>query len=277
MNTVLSLKKTIMSDPDLSLLVGVTFSQKRRKLFIGRLMQLLPKGVVKSAVETSVSALGDGVANEDELHRFVWMLAGNVNRLKRGQPVYPWQRYKADEWMPVQIVATYPKRDLRDVLGAEFVFRVLAGSACPMLVTKFWSIKFCRFLAPQLGFTRRGAAQFAEPSQLVGLRAYAHFTKNKSGTGLYFDQVLAGFSDHNRTLMKNRARVEFECPENFIHPCHRCHVGYDKCPVGTHPKTFVNSYCSSCETDSWFDPSKPKITVCINCFIKGNTRHHVGT
>lgn len=253
--------------------MGVPLSTKRRKLLINRLMELLPKGVSKQAVIDSVAVVGDIIRTEEELDNFLWLLAGNTGKLKLGKPAYPWRRHRSDEWMPLQIVSSYPRRDYKDALGCDFVFRVLAGSACPMLVSKFWTLKFCRFVATQFGFSRRGTAQFEEPSQFVGLRLHAFFEAGGSGRHPFFQKVHVAFADHNRWLLKSRARVDFDCPNGFMHPCYKCHVGYDQCPVGTHPKTFVPKFCPSCETESLFDPSKPKVLMCVNCQIKESTQH----
>jgi hypothetical protein len=70
----------------------------------------------------------------------------------------------------------------------------------------------------------------------------------------------------NRThVLGLRCRAKQACPEGFTHPCYQCVAGRDKCPAGTHAKTYVRGECSVCgDPSALMDPgaTSPR---CVKC------------
>ena len=83
-----------------------------------------------------------------------------------------------------------------------------------------------------------------------------------------FDKVKVTntFEQYNREIMRNRARLGgFQCPANYRHRCFNCPIGYDKCSVGTHPRTYIKHQCVSCDKLAWTDPKCSEQGTCVDC------------
>jgi len=139
-----------------------------------------------------------------------------------------------------------------------------------MLITKFWTRKFCNYLSQTLGFSKPwGNFPFKRQAELVGMRMYGLLEREKCSRELFFDNLRgsSGTSKYNRDLMKQRKRMGFKCPQDYKHECWKCHVGYDKCPVATHPRTYVKEECGVCEQVLFHDPRNLEMQTCIKCQI----------
>jgi len=171
-----------------------------------------------------------------------WRLAGNVDLLRAGTAVPPWNMQREKEWMPVQIQAYQEGTNNRGAPGGHFRMRVMAGTACPLQLSKFWTKRFCRYIAVKvLGYSKRsGNAPLSHISELVSLRLWVQIDPELCRPGLPgFEHVgmTAGLKKWNHELIKKRFRQGFLCPYSFDHHCYQCAIGYERCPAATHRET----------------------------------------
>jgi hypothetical protein len=225
----------------------------------------LQKTITRDALWESILPHAGQVLTLEKLKEIAWRIAGNLPRLKEGKYATPWTSQSEQEWMPMQIVASSLGRDYFDKLGATFQFRVLAGTACPLLIEKFWTRPFCGYLASDMGFSKPwGKYPFRDTCQFVGTRLYGQFTPETCEGAPMFEviSIPSAFKKANQELLKQRARIGFECPHGFTHACRNCHVGYDQCPAAVHPYTYETRECPACKRDMLFDKGS---RVCIAC------------
>lgn len=239
---------------------------------VNHLSQVLPGSLRRDAIfETARQLLGIELTPE-VCHKFCWMLAGNMPVLKSGRAVVAWHGQVSDEWVPLQATrCEFGRHPKHNALGDMLTLRILAGSPTGMTTTRFLSRRFAVALARRLGFSAHYEKYpFSEAKQLVGLRFLGEITPLKSTTEPRFDRIECPQSlvDYNRELLKLRLH-HIPCPRNYLHPCHRCVVGYRDCPAGTHRLTYVKQICPKCGEETYFDPdSRPKTEApwhCIKC------------
>lgn len=244
---------------------------------VSLILEVLPDNVVAPTIRDSVSHLLGTHIDENVLDEVCWRIAGNVKRLRQRHPVPPWKIQRIPEWVPVQITACKREKTTKGNMGALFQFRALAGTSASRTMDKFWSLKFCRYIAPDLGFSkfqrqRPMVFPYTAPEQLVGLRLSVQVTPELSGTSPGF--TLIGYSPSFTSFNKNtlgcrfRTIKEFKCvmdltPEEL--PCHHCPVGFTKCRAGTHRNDWVKQECPKCkEEEAFFDVDR-KSDVCVDC------------
>lgn len=272
---VLSLRDEIATDWQLLQLLDAELGTVELKFLWHGICEKLPKKITPAAVMDSLRPYAGQPLTEKLLKQLAWRIAGNVHRLSAGKYAGPWTRQDEDEWMPLQIVDSAVGRSSTGAPGATFRFKVLAGSACTELVSRFWSRKFCRFLADRFGFSKPwGKYPFRDTVQLVGMRLLGEFKQELCLGQPVFDKIMVSgpLKSHNQHLAKSRARVGFECPEGYKHECRHCPIGYDQCPVGTHPYTYHVQHCDQCLQESYFD--KRNNICCIACQERHNMSAH---
>ena len=149
--------------------------------FVEDVWRSLPSGTNLSAVFESLRGAAGRELTLPLVEETMWRLAGNLDLLKAGRAVCTWTAQRADEWMPVQVVRAVPCLNRRKQPGYMFTFRVLAGTACPLLIHKHWTRPACAVAAKHVGHTRRnGKYPYKHPQQLVGLRMYCLVTSKLS-------------------------------------------------------------------------------------------------
>jgi hypothetical protein len=266
-------------------LVIDVFNHYQGHLIVGeRLDQLtaalhrtLPGGIARDTVFESIRYLAGQQLGSAEGLRLAWRLAGNLDRLREGQAVLPWANQARDEWVPLQFLRSLPSRNNYDVRGITYTLRVLAGTSCPMRVTVFWKKQIVRMAASKVGFSQPwGKYPFHRSSELVGLRMMGLVVAARSQS----QPAVYNFDCPDSMVQWNREHVLYQrfrakghpCPQNWSHPCHRCVVGYDQCPAGTHYRTFERGTCDACgHADQMFDPELNSVH-CINCTIRERLR-----
>lgn len=242
--------------------------------------KLVDKQVPEHLYRDSLSQYVGWEMNRNLIELLAWRLAANRATLRDGQPVYPWTGQTRPEWVPLQI------RDVSWTISARngrptnaVKLRVLAGTSCGMTLHRHWSPQFCTYLARKfLGFANRRHqphCQYEHSSQLTGLMLYGLMTPEFSSSkapGFQQVRVPESLRQSNRKLLLRRDRVDFQCPEQFQHPCHGCPIGYDRCPCGTHSRSYAKLYCSGCKQVTWFDPANQGSGLCITCSRKSKIR-----
>jgi len=250
-------------------LSGETFSK-----FIDTILQFMPPNVDRKTINLSVLENVGKSLTKEEMFNLSWRLAGNLDSLNTGIAVPSWINQITDEWVPVQIINSEPYRNRYNDKGHLFDFRIMAGTSCPQIITKFWSNRFCHYIAKQLGFTNSyGEMPLLDGSEFVSMRLQVLIEAERSYEYPVFDKVHTTQSciNWNRKILKLRKRLSAPCPNDFTHECYRCFVGYSDCPAGTHSETYEKKYCTSCNQMAYTDTMKDT-AICINCANKFNLR-----
>lgn len=256
-------------------LVGARFD---RMVSIAR--EVLPGTIPGRAIEDTFRVLAGKPLDPVTLDATCWRAAGNMPVLRRGKGVLPWRVQRYYEWVPLQILGCRQSRGPRERIGARYSFRVMAGTPCPLVLTKWWSREFCRFRANDFGFSRpaRGSQPASHPyaaqDQLVGLRVYALIEPKLCAQEPGFRALgwPPSVHDWNLELIRRRLRVDpgYTCPKKLpaTFPCHKCPAGYISCPAGTHRQNWVQKPCEACQRPlAWFDP-ETAADVCVDCTVK---------
>ena len=240
-------------------------------------MQMIPlfkrhfPDAVDSALRESLALLVGTEISRETLVKIGWILAGNEHRLRGGITVSSWHKQPFDEWVPVQIMDCQLRRTKFGKSGADFTFLILAGLASSEKVKRFWSSRFCAYAAPDIGFTKPWLRlPFKKMAEFVGLRIIVKVEAEKSKQVPFFDKidVTPAMVEDNRQLIRKRLRVGFTCPKEYTHPCALCHIGYDGCECGTHPRTYVKVHCEECSELAWTDPRLLSLRICLKCHRK---------
>lgn len=247
--------------------------------FVREVCKILPKRIPFDPVFVSLRHLAGEVLTPAVLRDNFWRLAGNLDRLL-GKPVPPWTRQGFKEWVPVQIESAKRRRGGRGDLGWLFTFRIAAGTSCPLTIQKFWSDKFCRYLAPDLGFSTRRIsdrskvvpqARYQHPTELVTLRLHVLVDPELCGREPGFDKVRVQSADRewNREQLCFRDRLDAEhaCPKDMPRSvaCFRCPIGYKACRAAVHREDYTFGFCPDCNRDDV--PFDPELSTerCIEC------------
>lgn len=212
----------------------------------------------------------------------VWRLAGNLRRLAAGEAVPPWTRQRTPEWAPVRVLGL--RRALQGKNpGYRFVLRFEAGGPAGMRVDKFWSTKFCYFVAPQLGFSNQPPKdekpytlwyEFRHPREFVGLTFYVLVSPSvcRGSPGFTVLRLSATCLKDNREMMRKRTRYEppYVCPRGYpaTKACHRCAVGYVHCPAACHKHDYVVRACIVCNKDKAVYDVDVARDMCLECYEK---------
>jgi hypothetical protein len=242
-------------------------------------LAMVHRAVPDVPVETlglSARAFLDRVLTDQALGEFAWRVAGNIRLLKKGIPVTAWSTQAAEEWMPLYVARAQPGRNRRDESGHWLTFRVMAGTACPMQVRRFWTRPQSRYVSGVVGFDPRVRVgrHFAGGEHFVGMLLYGLFEPRLSEErpGFHKVRVSATMRRYNVSLIEGRmARPCPTPPFHYEHPCTSCTIGYDICPLAVHARTFVAGRCAGCgRADALFDPERPE--YCVSCTHKKDTK-----
>jgi hypothetical protein len=225
----------------------------------------LPDSVSRSALFESIRVLAGTTLTQQNAKTLAWRLAGNIDKLIDGKPAFPWTQQLEDEIVPVCVEDIKPTHR-RKISGYSFKCRALAGSPCPMSFTEFVSAASCRAISRTLGFSAPwGPYPYSTPLQFVNLLFFAHIEAARSRNVPSFMRVTASSSmvAVNREKIEVRCRAK-PCPDGFEHPCASCWAGYDQCPYGVHPQTYIVQHCNTCNSDGFFNPGESNI-ACQQC------------
>lgn len=272
LNRVFRLKRKIEDDLGLLAMLDVPLRGEDFRVFVDNMYAAVGDSRVPyESLRDSLLHLAGSPVSRHMLHEEGWRIAGNLNRLRIGKHVPPWRTQTRPEWVPLQITDHVPFRSKRGKIGGIFTFRILAGTSCSLVVEKFWTREFARYLSAKLGFSLPwGQLPFQRLPEFMSLRLYGLIEPERSHTQPFFDQVAAPGSvlAYNRKLLKARKRVGFACPKQWDTPCFQCPIGYDRCRCGTHPRTFVRGVCEKCKQERWMDPQHEELRLCMECFIR---------
>lgn len=251
--------------------------------FLELVQEILPGTVHLQTLEDSLRHVAGTTMTAEAIDSVAWRLAGNHKRLLDRKAVPPWHVQKFLEWVPVLIINCRKSRNGRGALGATFGFRILAGTSCGLIAYKWWSQKFCRFVAKDLGFTRargRRASRFpfTAVEQLVNLRMLIRINPDLCNKEPAFDKVSRAVSmkawNTETVKCRFRAQPSFEClmEKGPDFPCQTCPIGFLRCRAATHRHDWVAKRCEHCKKDdAMFDPEIHG-DMCIDCTNKESYR-----
>lgn len=227
----------------------------------------LPSTVSRNAVFETIRLLAGTQLTQKSAARLAWRLAGNTDALIAGEPVPPWTRQISDEIVPVCVEKVVPTRR-KDKAGFLFYCRALAGTSCAEVFTQFFSANSCRAISRIVGFSTNswGPYQYAGIGMhFVNMLFFAHVEAVRSRDRPAFHRVsiTSSMLKANKELLEVRCRVK-PCPQNLLHPCTNCQVGYNECGYATHANTYLEAHCRVCNSSAFFDPENPS-TMCVNC------------
>lgn len=240
--------------------------------FMREFAAVFNKPIPYEAFLGSVMTMAGQEVSRDSIQATAWRLAANLNRLLKGRPVPPWLGQTEAEWVLIDVVRAKPGRTAKGKPGHTYDYRVLNGLPAGLRFNTFRSKKQARFIAKSIGFSKfsRMRLAFRDGMELVGMKMYVLLDPELStpdGPGFYHFHATGSCKAANRELMKMRRRV-IPCPEGFSLAevaCPRCPYGYDHCPAGCHPATYVTKMCPRClTTTAWYDPTSPCV-VCVDC------------
>jgi hypothetical protein len=245
----------------------------------------LPGELHRPTLEDSLRHLAGALVTPELLDDTCWRLAGNLTRLRHRKAVPPWHGQQLMEWVPLQVLGCRRVKNARGRLGARLRFRIVAGTPCPRIVDRWWSMTQCRVYAPEFGFSRpvgRNAQPrhpYGVPEQLVSLRLYGLIEPQLCGVEPAFRVVgwPDSVADWNREVIRRRLRVDpgYTCPRGYPtqFQCHRCPAGYVDCLAATHKHEWRTGPCPECHRpDALFDPDDTG-GLCVDCTIQGAYRH----
>lgn len=272
LQTIQRLKAKLESDVDVIAFIGWPLTGSVYHDFVETVHNVLPDGIDVTTVSKSLIDLLGKELSEELLQPVAWRLAGNVRRLRDGIPATVWTRQQVDEWVPLLVKEVKLTHSRLGKPEAELITKAVAGSPASMPISLTWSRKFCHARSRHVGFTPGwGKLPYRHPYEFVGLRLTGMVSAEESNGHPVVSKVLddepSSVVNYNRRIISARLRRPesgFTCPKEYEHPCHLCPIGYDDCPVGTHPNTFVMRYCTTCKQDNWSDPGR-RGKVCVDC------------
>ena len=224
---------------------GLRLDANNIQVFAESVCKAMPK-VKSDVVYDSMEHMAGQGLTPRILREIAWRLSGNKKSLEQQEPVHPWTVQRELEWAPVQIISCQPEANPRSkFFGANYALRVMAGSACPLIVVKWWSAKFAKSLAIKGGYTRRrNKYPFQDISELVNMRFLVQLEPKLSRGKPGFAQITCASSlmKWNRQIIQKRfrkkGRENWPCPMRYTHPCFKCHIGYLDCEAAVHRDTF---------------------------------------
>lgn len=223
---------------------------------------------VTRAVRDTISAhVGGLMPDVQTLKDFASILAGNVHKLKAGQPVLRWGEQTTPEWVLAVVTDTRPYHAQgKNVHGTMLTFRILTGGAATRDVEQFFSDMGLNRMAKRLGVKGHKDRHAVHPRELVLMYV---LVKLKAGLELAVERYADKLSlvTRNRKKAAYRAAYKKQCPKQSKWPCVFCAHGLDVCPLGTHLKSYTRRMCVHGHM-GWVNPDVETGT-CLACQQRG--------
>lgn len=245
---------------------GLTLTANTLRDLTDDIYRVLPNYVSHDAVFETCRTLAGAELDKKTAAEFAWRVAGNIDLLLASEPIIPWTRQYADEWMPIQVTRV-DAASRRHNSGYMFECRTLAGSYCPGVFTQYLSRASCAAISRRVGFSKN--RPYTNGLYFTNLRFWALIEAARSTESLHFQQVdcAPAMQEHNRKIIAIRTRAE-ACPQQYDHPCERCIVGRDSCVAAIFSRQLVKKHCEVCSADSYFDLERSD-RVCFLCWQSG--------
>jgi len=260
--------KLVVAD-EVSNFIGSSLSTDEFPQLVDAICKYLPPSIGQDVVSTTLSPLLSQEVTEEGLDEMFWRLTGNLDLLRAGRPATGWCVPVVDTWCPV-LVLRADKRTERKRAGYFLRMRMLQGPGSGMIVGKFFSNRFLKFIAGDFGFSQRAALPYVSALDMVLLQCCVSISpKSSDKPKITKVTVLSSQKVYNKQQLQIRFRKPkvFSCPKLFKHACRQCPIGYKDCVAGTHEFTFKSMLCDICKSKAWFDPELSE-EMCIGCYNK---------
>ncbi len=274
-----------ISDAILFPLYGCHLEGDAFEYAVGKVAQYLKvEDRALEALRKTMSVLAGKELSLESAQLLGWRIAGNIEKIRGGDPAMPWIVQRGPEWVPMQITGGrrfWQKRQKGPAkFGWTYLCSVLAGSPTGTDIRQWWSTEKVMVVASCLGFSRKPPYHREDMAELVGLRFYGLLEPKLSdrAPGFFHIHCPTSFSQYNRGVLKLRRRIDFVCPSGFDHPCHRCFVGAKECPAATHRETYIARPCPGCKREWWFDTDPRFLNDhCVHCQPRFDSGMSLGT
>lgn len=272
LSRIFALRETIVQDCDY---LGEVLTAESLQAWSQQLGAML--GTSQQVVFQSCRSLVNTALTLDLLRKLAWRLAANREVLQAGRAVPPWRRQLQPEWVVLQFMECQPAvhkfKDSKQY-GGDWELAILTGTPAGARQKHWLSARQCSAIGRTAGFSKSfGKRPWQDMAQLSGLRVFCWLVppdpdRREQSVRLQSFACTGTLRKHNIQLLNLRFRITAECPQGWIHPCHRCPIGYKTCAAGTHANDYIQKNCVICnDSAAWFDPDRP--TVCVNCQRKG--------
>lgn len=252
--------------------------------FLEKILFSVPSGVLKTTLDNNFKYLLGSTLEVTKINNLSFLIAGNLDALLN-RHIISISRLDALDWAAAQIVDAKTVKRNNGLMHA-FQFRILTGPLAAQVMTQYWSFKKTAYLAVYrndknigFGFNRskinskgeqRNKLIFNDIRQFYGLRCFVLFDPSRSQELPYIAEVghRPSTMEYNQKLLKARDRSVTDCIKGLKHnpECYRCPYGTDKCPIATHPKTYLKGNCPICNRLSFFDPQD--VSQCVDCVLR---------
>lgn len=246
----------------------------------------LVRALDRSTLVDSLRHLAGTVFTEKVIVDTAHRLMGNLPLLRCRRKVVPWHHQRFFEWVPIQVLSVRRSRNEHGQVGAMLTLKCMAGTPCPLLLLQWWSLKKCRYASREFGFSRPKGSNsryppkfpYVVPEQLTTLRFLGLVDPAKSTSEPMIVLVDSDASTRRWNLqqLKRRARIGFECPQDFPRhfPCHTCPIGYVHCIAATHRYDYEERPCPACDRKDAVWDIDVSSSLCIQCYMTKHVYPH---
>jgi len=188
---------------------------------------------------------------------------------KEGNAALPFRGIINTTWVPMEIIESRISftRGVKKTVFVELTFIIVAGPGSGAIIKHAVPKGFIHVLAVDLGLSRYKGFHHRE---LVQMWLNGRWEVIDGRTILTRQDVAPHHISHNLVVYRNRAK---ECLRNMNILCHKCPVGFDDCPRGTHWLTYKQRDCRN-NHRGWFDP-RSKSPLCLDCQEAAVRRRHL--
>ena len=209
--------------------------------------------VVEQSLYSLLRKYGDPPSVEG-VSQAAWVLAGNVDRLRFGDPVEPFISVVHEEWVPIYIIDR--KVMMRYGLRmADYEYKVMAGTpaGCSFKMS-FVSECAASELKRKLEIPRRTKISAIS---FVGLHAWVLLDPVKSQrsgrTEISHIGVSPSMRAENRDILKARRTPCIHGYDPVYVICEDCERGLISCYRAVHKNDYVTRLCPLCGHDAFFE------------------------
>jgi hypothetical protein len=222
--------------------------------------------VIEQSLMALLHSVKDGYPTLVDYRKAFWILSANVEPLRSGVPVSPFEGLLWPTWVPVAAVDWVDYK--KDGCGT-MTFLCLGGVCASETFVRTMPLRSLRFgLKHMFGLPRRSSHCIRET---VGMRTWVYLFTTAYG---YLDFDYHGcnpcFYTYNRKLAHDRLTV---CPLSPTFRCLECYRGLDQCRRSTHYVTHQLRRCRCCgDEQAQFHPRDTSDAYCISCSRLTETR-----
>lgn len=244
-----------------------------------QVLKVMPQDLLSQKVQDSLAHLFGRPLTEKIVNETAWRLAGNTEALRNGEVITQNVATSKQGWCAMQIIScrpflNNPRSRTNRVRGCRYTCLIVSGHAAGIVIEKFMSLRFVRYLCNELGFTAPFKSYpFKDERELFGMRFGGLFLSSlvtEGKPGFTETHVSPSMLKWNKEIIKRRYREGFTCSLNLSAeqlPCFRCWRGSESCVAATHTKDFEQDFCLFCNQESVFDPESAgyALDMCVNC------------